>query len=177
MRRRLPMRELIQASQPLLLPCRNPHRLALATQKPCSSHAQAVLSPCRSLLFVTPCFTRRGQYLPQVCGPILCPLVAACALLCEPTPNPAANRKRSQHACLHEHPNVSRDEHKTRADGRESGAKLSPLLTNAERDVFNTLSDKLPDEPSGADTLSNSVYLHVFTFCATMVSGWNDDAA
>jgi hypothetical protein len=129
------------------------------------------------VFFVTPCFTRRGQYLPQVCGPILCPLVAACGLLCEPTPNPAAIPRCSLCERLHDSQSVSRDERTTAANGEESGAKLSPLLTNAERDVFNTLSDKLPDELSYNDILSGSMYLYVFTFCATMVSGWNDDAA
>jgi len=145
------------------------------------SLAQAMLKPrsrnADRVFFVTPFFTRRGQYLPQVCGPIPSPLVAACALLCEPTANPVAIPRCSLCERLHAYQNVSRDEHKTRADGRESGAKVSHLLTNEERGVSNTLSDTLPDEPSCADTLYDIVYLHVFTFCATMVSGWNDDAA
>jgi len=47
--------------------------------------------------------------------------------MCEPTPNPAANRKRSQSDALRECQSVSRDERKTRADGGESRPKISDV--------------------------------------------------
>jgi hypothetical protein len=106
MRRRLPTRASLQASQPLPLPSN-------ALPSPCQQHCSASSLVARSVRVVLFCCTwvllERGRE-GITCGRLLLPLIAVAPLLCDPTPNPAANRKRSLSVCLHERQNVSQRE-------------------------------------------------------------------
>jgi hypothetical protein len=79
------------------------------------------------IVFTAPGFFMNKGGILEGSGALPAPLVAACGLLCDPTPNPAANPICSLSVCLREGQNVSLCERTTRADGDESGAKLSHL--------------------------------------------------